>query len=160
MTCWPCACNNTHFPFKYGEWENILYLILHLRWNSYIRWAFKYSWYNNPGTCDNHLGYYPRVSIVCLIKERNSHLSPRYWRNVTYNRKRRTNPKIWFFPVSSCSCLCPIHWSQVLSREWRCSHSIADRRRSNYIWVINRFIAYYDAAYIRGLTLSNKYVMP
>ena len=21
--------------------------------------------------------------------------------------------------MSSCSCLCPIHWSQVLSREWR-----------------------------------------
>ena len=28
--------------------------------------------------------------------------------------------------VSSCSCLCPIHWSQVLSREWRCSWSSAD----------------------------------
>ena len=23
--------------------------------------------------------------------------------------------------VSTCSCLCPSHWSQVLSREWRCS---------------------------------------
>ena len=23
--------------------------------------------------------------------------------------------------VSSCSCLCPTHWSQVFSREWRCS---------------------------------------
>ena len=30
-------------------------------------------------------------------------------------------------PVSSCNCLCPIHWSQVLSREWRCSWSSADR---------------------------------
>ena len=27
--------------------------------------------------------------------------------------------------VSSCSCPCPIHWSQVLSREWRCSWSRA-----------------------------------
>ena len=27
------------------------------------------------------------------------------------------------FLVSSCSCLCPIHWSQVWSREWRCSCS-------------------------------------
>ena len=25
--------------------------------------------------------------------------------------------------VLSCSCLCPIHWSQVLSWEWRCSWS-------------------------------------
>ena len=25
------------------------------------------------------------------------------------------------FLISSCRCLCAIHWSQVLSREWRCS---------------------------------------
>ena len=31
---------------------------------------------------------------------------------------------------------------QVLSREWRCSWSSADRRSSNYIWVIKNFIAY------------------
>ena len=30
----------------------------------------------------------------------------------------------------------------VLSWEWRCSWSSADRRCSNYIWVINNFIAY------------------
>ena len=36
----------------------------------------------------------------------------------------------------SCSCLCPVHWRQVLSWEWRCSWSSADRRCSNYIWVI------------------------
>ena len=45
------------------------------------------------------------------------------------------------FPISSWSCLCSIHWSQVLSREWRCSWSSADRRCSNYVWVINNFIA-------------------
>ena len=33
------------------------------------------------------------------------------------------------FLISSCSCLCSIHWNQVLSRKWRCSCS-------NYIWVI------------------------
>ena len=27
-----------------------------------------------------------------------------------------------------------IYWSQVLSREWRCSWSSADRRCCNYIW--------------------------
>ena len=42
--------------------------------------------------------------------------------------------------VSTCNCLCPIYWSQVLSREWRCSWSSADRRCSNYIWVINKFM--------------------
>ena len=37
---------------------------------------------------------------------------------------------------------CPIHWCQVLSREWRCNWSSADRRCSNYIWVIHIFVAY------------------
>ena len=39
------------------------------------------------------------------------------------------------------SRLCHIYWRQVLSREWRCSWSSADRRCSNYIWVINDLIA-------------------
>ena len=39
------------------------------------------------------------------------------------------------FLISSCRCLCPIHWSQVLSREWRCSWSSASKRCSNYIWI-------------------------
>ena len=43
--------------------------------------------------------------------------------------------------VSSCRCLFPIHWSKGLSREWKCSWSSADRRCSNYIWVISNFIA-------------------
>ena len=33
-------------------------------------------------------------------------------------------------------------WSQMLSRERRCSWSSADRRCSNYIWLIDNFIAY------------------
>ena len=45
------------------------------------------------------------------------------------------------FLISSCSCLCPIQLSQVLSWKWRCSWSSADRRCSNYIWVINNFIS-------------------
>ena len=53
------------------------------------------------------------------------------------------------FLVLSCSCLCTIHWSHVLSREWRCSWSSADRQCSIYIWVINNNIAYKGASYIR-----------
>ena len=34
-----------------------------------------------------------------------------------------------------------IHWSQVLSREWRCSWSSAGRPCPNYIWVVSDFIA-------------------
>ena len=49
--------------------------------------------------------------------------------------------KTYLFLVPSCRCLWPFHWSQVLSWEWRCGWSSADRRCSNYIWVINKFIA-------------------
>ena len=50
------------------------------------------------------------------------------------------NTKSWMFLDSSCSYLCPIHWSQLLSREWRCSWSSADRRCSHYTWVINNLL--------------------
>ena len=43
------------------------------------------------------------------------------------------------FLVLSRSYLCATYWSQVLSREWRCSRSSTGRRCSNYIWVINSF---------------------
>ena len=46
----------------------------------------------------------------------------------------------------------PIDWNQGLNREWRCSWSSADRRCSNYIWVINDYIPYKGAFHIRGLT--------
>ena len=55
--------------------------------------------------------------------------------------------------VSSCSCLCLIRWSQVLSREWRCSWSSTDRRCFNYIWSINSFIASQGVTYIKCLTV-------
>ena len=57
------------------------------------------------------------------------------------------------FLVSSCRYLCAIYWSYVLSREWRCSWRSAERRCSNYIWVINNFIVCKGAPYIRGLTV-------
>ena len=63
-----------------------------------------------------------------------------------------------FFVASSC-CLCPIHWSQVLSWEWRCSWSSTDRRRSNYIWVFSNFIAYTGGTYIGGLRVTVIQVM-
>ena len=70
----------------------------------------------------------------------------RWWVNM-YNTVKlivydTPNSKTLMFFVSSCSCFCPIRWSQVLSREWRCSWSSADRRCFNYIWVINNFNAY------------------
>ena len=56
------------------------------------------------------------------------------------------------FFVSSYSGLCLIKCSHVLSLEWRCSWGSADRRCSNYIWVIGNFIAQ-GASYIRDLTV-------
>ena len=50
------------------------------------------------------------------------------------------NPKT--LNVSSYICFCPIQWRHVLSREWRCSWSSADMWCSNYIQVINNFIAF------------------
>ena len=58
--------------------------------------------------------------------------------------------------MSSCICVWPIHWSQVLSWEWRCSWSSADRRCSNYIWVINNFTANSGVTYIRGVTVYGR----
>ena len=55
--------------------------------------------------------------------------------------------------ASSCGCLCPTHWSQVFSREWRCSWSSAGRRCFSYIWVINNQFRCLLMSYIRGLTI-------
>ena len=72
----------------------------------------------------------------------------------TYHKTSSINPQTYMFLVASCSCLCPIRWSQVLSWERRCCWSSADRRWSNYIWVINNYIAHKGATYIRGFTVS------
>ena len=59
---------------------------------------------------------------------------------------------MWMFLVSSCSCLCAIYWSQVISQEWRCSWSSADRGCSNYTWVI-KIVLPTEVSYIRALTV-------
>ena len=61
----------------------------------------------------------------------------------------------YMFLVSSCSCFCPVHWSQVLSKKWRYSWSSTDRRWSKFIWVINNVIAYKGVAYIRALKVPH-----
>ena len=57
--------------------------------------------------------------------------------NVRHNKSQNLNAS-----RLACSCLCPIHWIQLLSRKWECCWSSADRRHSNYIWVIKNRIAY------------------
>ena len=80
--------------------------------------------------------------FLCMIHDKMvSHNTTSKYIYRQFSNIRRTQSQNMLL-VSSCSCLCPIHWSQVLSWEWRCSWSSADRRCSNYIWVINNFIAY------------------
>ena len=55
--------------------------------------------------------------------------------------------------VSSCSCLFLIFWSQVLSRERICRWSSAEMRCSNFLCVINNFVAYWGVTYIKGFTV-------
>ena len=63
-----------------------------------------------------------------------------YWNNVTVKNLIHIHPKT---PCFALELICPIQWSQVLSRERRCGWSSADRRCStNYIWVISKFMAY------------------
>ena len=55
---------------------------------------------------------------------------------------RQTESQDLMFLVSPWSCLFPIHWSNVSSRERRSSWSSTDRRYTYYIWGINSFFAY------------------
>ena len=88
------------------------------------------------------------LSVVYKITTRRSTIDVR--KKSDLFRKNLTNGspglvrKIWDWPQPG----------QVLSRGWRCSWSSADRRCSNYIWVINRLVVYQGATYIRGLTVS------
>ena len=87
-------------------------------------------------------------------------MNPRHpFRELIYRKisnKRRTKSQNLNDSRLVCSCLRQIHWSQMLSRDWRCGWSSADRRCSNYIWVINKFIALQGALYIRAFTVSTE----
>ena len=51
------------------------------------------------------------------------------WYTVKPLIQNAPNLKNLIFLVSSCSCLCAIYWSLVLSEEWRCGWSSANRGR-------------------------------
>ena len=97
------------------------------------------------------------VALVSLVRlpwcRPNSSVS--LWKSITRTEKYRQTSSIrctktFHFNVSRLIlhyCLCQVHWSQVLSQEWRYSWSSVDRQCSYYIWVINNFIAYYGALY-------------
>ena len=72
--------------------------------------------------------------------------------NISCTKSQNLNVSCLTLQMSLCNLL-----KQVLSREWKCSWSSVDRRCSNFIWVISKFIAYYAASYIRGLMVCSKW---
>ena len=104
----------------------------------YIKWLMKY--------------IHRTIVLSCLASASEMASGPRTnrvnWTIFITSNIRCTRPQNLNVFVSSCSCICAIYWSQVLSREWRCIWNSADRRCCpNYIWVISSSIGYYDAAY-------------
>ena len=63
--------------------------------------------------------------------------------NISLTKSRKLHVSCLVLQLFLCNPLKP-------GREWRCSWSSADRRCSNYVWVINNFIACACATYIRG----------
>ena len=117
---------------------------LHGRGNICETWA----WYSTSV----HGHYIRRKNNFTLLQNVNPSGTDSY--RQTYNISRNRSKNVMFL-LSSCSCLRPIPWSRVLSREWWCSWSSTDRPSSNYICVINNFIAYWGATYFRVLTVGH-----
>ena len=103
--------------------------------------------------CSLFSGAHLQTSMICVYVSYASALSRfRYNRHCTTGNQfdknyhqisdiSRIKSQNLYVLLSSCKCLRPIHWRQVLSRKWRCSWSSTDRRCSIYIWLINKFIA-------------------
>ena len=68
--------------------------------------------------------------------------------NISHTKSKNLNDSHLILQLSL-----PNPLNQVLSREWRCSWTSANRQCSNYIWMINNFIVYYRSTYIRDLTV-------
>ena len=84
--------------------------------------------------------------ILDLMKLRYSHK----YRQISNKRRTKSqnlNVSHLVLQLSLPNLLKPCIW------EWKCSWSSADRRCSNYIWVINNLIAHKGAVYIRDLTV-------
>ena len=86
-----------------------------------------------------------RQSDLIIVSISSKHFMSSKWELPSYFYfKLHQTPKLeWFASCLTVNCLCPIHWSQLLCREWRCSWSSAGRRCSNYICMINTRKAYY-----------------
>ena len=90
-----------------------------------------------------------RLRVRALIHNNDNDAAYRQTSSIRLTKSEKLNVSRHFLQLS----LLNIHWSHVLSREWRCIWSSTDRRCSNYIWAIDNFIAYWGATYIRSLTV-------
>ena len=66
-----------------------------------------------------------------------------------FSNMRRTESQTVNVSHLVLQLFCPIYWSHVLSWEWRCSWSSADRRCSIYSWVTNNLMAHVGASNIK-----------
>ena len=112
-----------------------------------IYWETKHELHRNilkSGVCKMSILSDPRVTVsVIFLLSLGDVLSPAWHQVIKPTCRQVSNIRHTKFQhlKDSCRFLCRIPWSQVSSREW-CSWSSANRRCSNYIWVIDNFIAY------------------
>ena len=121
-------CYNSHLSLVFSFKQFIIYpSFLSMAWQIYSR------------TCTAMFSFRLFFAIVLYMYRHNS--------NIRHIKSEN---------LSDCLLVLQlpwVDWSQVLSWEWRCSWSSADRQCSNYIWVINNFITNSDVSYIRDLTV-------
>ena len=77
--------------------------------------------------------------VSCYGQNKNGWITNRKYRKTS--SIRRTKPKN-FNIISSCLAIVVAQSIKLFIREWRWSWSGDDRRCSNYIWVINKIIAF------------------
>ena len=71
------------------------------------------------------------------------------YRQTSIIRRNKSQNLNIFLPSWSFRCSNPLNPGVKSRMNW----SSADRRWSNYVWMINNFISYWDATYIKELTV-------
>ena len=120
-----------YWPFVRGIHRSTLIFLLICVWiNDGVN-------HQEAGDLRRHHAQYDVTIMPCEIQ----HVSFKLLIKMPSKLKCNTHqiPKLKCFLSRFVGCLCNIHWSYVLSWEWRC----INRRCSNYIWMIKYFIVYY-----------------
>ena len=104
------------------------------------------SWVNIGPTSRGQYQCWANVRSTCIVvlERLLTHVIYSQFSNIRHTQSPNIKVSRLVLQLSLPSPLKP-----MLSWKWRCSWSSADRRCSNYIWVINNFIAYYGVSYIK-----------